>query len=109
MKKSFSFSLVMSVVLLAGLSSCATSEKVQVVQPGDNRLSCSQIKTELKKLGAAQKEVGSKKGVTGTNVAAAVFFWPALAYTEYDASKATDSINARKATLTAEFNRKDCR
>ena len=109
MKKSFFFSLGISVVLLAGLSSCATSEKVQVVQPGDSRLSCSQIKAELKKLDEAQKAVGSKKGVTGTNVAAAVFFWPALAYTEYDASKATDSINAREARLAAEFNRRGCR
>ena len=91
---------------LIGLSGCATSEKVQTIQTGDNRLSCSQIKTELGQLDHAQKVTDEKKGVTGTNVAAAVFFWPALAYTEYDASKATDSISARKSTLTALFNHK---
>ena len=94
------------IVVLAG---CATSAKVQTVQIGDEQLSCDQIKNELVKLDQAQKEIDDKKGVTGTNVASALFWVPGLLYTYYDAGQATEAINTRRANLNGSYNKKGCK
>lgn len=100
--------LALSLLVLA-LAGCATTEKVQPIQLGDNDLSCRQIQAEMKKLDDSQAQVDSKKGVNGTNVAAAVAWLPGLAYTYYDASKATDAIDARRSHLIEKFESKGCK
>jgi hypothetical protein len=90
------------------LLGCATSKKVEVVQVGDDNLTCSELTAELKKLDDAQAEVDSKKGVTGVNVASALFWIPGLAYTYYDAGQATEMIAERKSHLTRLYNQKNC-
>jgi hypothetical protein len=107
---SFDFKNAALVTLAATglLFGCATSQKVQVVQPGDQNLSCNAIKEELAKLDKAQAEIDSKKGVTGTNVAAALLWLPGLAYTYYDAGEATRLISDRKSALTSTYNSKNC-
>ena len=87
---------------------CATSQKIDTVKIGDNKLSCSELMEELNKLEDAQAEVDSKKGFTGTNVASALFWIPGLAYTYYDAGQATELIAERKAHLTRLYNDKGC-
>lgn len=96
------------VVTTGLLSGCATSEKIQVTQMGDDSLSCSGIKTEMAKLNTSKAEIESKKGVNGTNVAAALFWLPGLAYTYYDAGQAEKLISDRKSALTEKFNNKKC-
>ena len=87
---------------------CATSEKIQVEQVGDQKLSCNQLLQEMQELDQAQREIDSKKGVTGTNVASAIFWLPGLAYTYYDAGKAEEMINGRKTHITGLYNVKNC-
>lgn len=96
-------------VSLLAMSGCATSEKIQPVQLGDHDLSCQQIQVEMTKLDESQVKVEGNKGVNGTNVAAAVAWLPGLAYTYYDASKATDAISARRSHLTEIFESKGCK
>ena len=55
-----------------------------------------------------QADIDSKKGVTGTNVASALFWLPGLAYTYYDAGEAQRLINERKSGLTKMYNDKKC-
>ncbi len=98
--------IFMSIFLLIG---CATSEKIQVTQIGDNNLSCSEIRMELEKLNQAERDVNAKKGVTGTNVAAALFWLPGLAYTYYDAGQATEAIQERRSYLSNLYNNKNCK
>ena len=64
---------LVSISMAALLAGCATSPKIQVVQPGDNNMSCSELIAQLGKLDMAESEVNTKKGVTGTNVASAIF------------------------------------
>jgi hypothetical protein len=90
------------------LFGCATSQKVQVVQPGDQNLSCNAISEELAKLDKTQAEIDSKKGVTGTNVVAALLWVPGLAYTYYDAGEATRLVSDRRSALTSTYNNKNC-
>ena len=97
-----------SSLVLFSLTGCATSEKVQVSQISDRSLSCQKIKGEFDKLDKAQADIEGKKGVTETNVAAAVAWIPGLVYTYYDAGQATDKINERRSHLTDMFNAKQC-
>ena len=101
--------LLVGTVVLGALMGCATSQKIQVVQPGDQNLSCTALKDELKKLDAAQTDIESKKGVTGTNVASALFWLPGLAYTYYDAGEASRLISDRRSALTTIYNNKSCK
>jgi hypothetical protein len=106
MKRIFIGTLLVSLLTLNG---CATSEKIQSVQIGDNDLSCKEIQAEMKKLDDSQAQVESKKGATGTNVAAAIAWLPGLAYTYYDAGQATDAINARRSHMAELFQSKNCK
>lgn len=93
---------------LMSLAGCATSEKIQVTQRGDNDLTCKQLDAEFNKLDKAQAEVESKKGVNETNVAAVLVWLPGLAYTYYDAAQATQAIADRRSKLTAIYNARHC-
>ena len=108
MKSFYRRGSVLAVALIATLAGCATSQKVQVVQPGDPELSCSGLKEEFSKLDKAQADIDSKRGVTGTNVAAALFWLPGLAYTYYDAGEAQRLVSDRKSALTTIYNNKKC-
>jgi hypothetical protein len=55
----------------------------------------------LAKLDKTQAEVDSKKGVTGTNVAAALLWVQGLAYTYHDAGEATRLVSDRRSAPTA--------
>lgn len=101
-------SAVLIVITSGLLFGCATSQKIQVVQPGDHNLSCDAIKAELAKLDKAEADIESKKGVTGTNVAGALFWLPGLAYTYYDAGEATRLVNDRRSAMTTLYNNKNC-
>ena len=98
------------VIFLFGamVSGCATSQKIQAIAAGDNKLTCEQLKQELAKLEESSESVESKKGMTGTNVASFLFWWPGLAYTYYDAGQAEELISERKSHLTNLYNDKDC-
>ncbi len=97
-------------LLLAGaLGACATSEKVQPEQIGDARLSCDELLAETAKVDAAEGEIEGNKGVTGTNVAAALLWLPGLAYTYYDAGQAEQLVQQRRSRLAALYDEKGCR
>lgn len=53
---------------------------------------------------AADKE----KGMTGTNVAAVLFFWPAMIGTYSNASEAMAGADTRKAHLTGIYLQRKC-
>lgn len=99
--------VILSGFLLTSVS-CATSQKIQVEQIGDNELSCGELQQELKRLDQSQADIDSKKGLTGTNVAAALFWLPGLAYTYYDAGQATELIMARKSHISSLYDKKKC-
>jgi hypothetical protein len=93
---------------LLALAACATSEKVQAKQIGDSQLSCEQLVAETRRLDQAKQEIDAKRGATGTNVAAALFWLPGLAYTYYDAGQAEQLILERKAWLAQLHDDKSC-
>lgn len=98
--------LAVLITVTALVSGCATSPKVQVVQAGDNVLSKDQLLAEINKLNEADQKINDKKGINGTNAAAALFFWPGLIYTQMDASDARKLVEQRRNHLTGLYNQK---
>ena len=100
--------LSLLIIAALGLAACSPSEGVDIVQPGDNRLSCQDINAEFNRLKDAEKAINEKKGLNATNVAGAIFWIPGLAYTYYDAGQAEETITERRAHLTDLYNKKGC-
>jgi hypothetical protein len=98
------------IALLAAfsLSACSTSKVVQTEQIGDEQLSCAQIMQEIQEAKRFEDEAQSKKGITGTNVAAAALFWPALIVTYSSAEEAENAARTRQTNLVRIANQKNC-
>lgn len=91
------------------LSACATPTVVDTRQTGDTDLTCAQIARELQEADRFEKEARKDRGVTGTNVAAAVFFWPALLGTYANTEEAINAANERKRVLMDLAEKRDCK
>lgn len=94
-----------SLVILVG---CATPDVVDVRQVGDKKLSCEELKEQIEDAKRFEKKARDEKGVTGTNVAAAVFFWPGLLATYANVDEAIDAAQERERHLTKIYEKKGC-
>lgn len=88
------------------LTGCVSNKSVQTIQLGDERLSCTALKTELAQLGVIFEETKDDSGVTGKNVGLAIVFWPGIIVNEVRANKNQDSIDARISHLSSIYNKK---
>ncbi len=90
------------------LGSCTIAPKITTVQPDDNRLSCSQLEAQFRKLDRAEEKAKAKKGTTPLNIAAVILSLPALYFIHNDIAQSLKSIFERRAHLKKIFNKKDC-
>lgn len=96
--------LLMTVIL----SACATPEVVTVQRAGDTALSCEQLRTEIRETERFEESARREKGVTGTNVAAGLFFWPALLVTYSNVDEAVNAARDRRNLLLDVGQQKGC-
>ena len=94
--------------LFVSLTGCATTPTVQPVNPMDRHLTCEQLKVEFDSNNESIKSARADKGASGANVAAAMFFWPALVGTNAQASKNLKSAYFRRDHLSALMMDKNC-
>jgi len=92
----------------ASLTACASPEVVDKRQMGDEQLSCMQLASEIQEAHEFERNAQKEKGITGTNVAAAVIFWPAIIGTYANANDAIKAAKARKEHLVALSTKKGC-
>ena len=92
----------------ATITACASPEVVDTKQMGDNKLSCMQLVAEIQEATEFERKALKEKGVTGTNVAAAVIFWPAIIGTYYYANEAIDVAKECKEYLVESSTKKGC-
>ena len=90
------------------ISGCTSTTKVSAIQPGDQKMSCSQIENEFVRLDSVMEEADDNKGVNTANVAAVLLFWPAAVGNYLDADKAQDLVDKRKTHLMGIYNKKGC-
>jgi hypothetical protein len=105
MKKAVGYGSL-GVLLLAG--GCARSVAVERAKISDGQLSCVQLLSEMQEADKFRKAAEDNKGVTGTNAAAVLLFWPALFVTYSDANEAIRAADERKAHLTRLYWEKNC-
>ena len=92
----------------ASLTACASPEVVDKRQMGDEQLSRMQLASEIQEAHEFERNAQKEKGITGTNVAAAVIFWPAIIGTYSNANDAIKAAKARKEHLVALSTKKGC-
>ena len=90
------------------LGACTTTEKVNVMQPGDRMMTCTQLKDEFAKLDEIKRDGQSDQGVNGANVAAVLFFWPAAVGNYMSARDALQVAERRHTHLMTIYNEKRC-
>jgi hypothetical protein len=99
-----------SVVLIASLlSACASPTVVQSKQSGDSDLSCEQLKTAYQEALDFETKARKERGMTGTNVAAAIFFWPAMIGTYKNTEEAVEAAKDRQKHIEKIADQKTCK
>ena len=99
------FAATMVFILVSG---CASPTVVSVRKAGDAELSCKQIKTEYEDAQEFEAKARKERGVTGTNVAATILFWPALLGTYANTEEAINAAKDRQRRLEKLAEEKRC-
>ena len=102
------FKWIVFLGIAASLTACASPEVVDTKQMGDDKLSCKQLAAEIQEASEFERKAQKEKGVTGTNVAAAVIFWPAIIGTYANANEAIKAAKERKEHLVDLSTKKGC-
>ena len=95
----FSASLLVSAASLALLSACASPTVVDAKQSNDRMMSCDALKSAYTEAKDFETKARKERGVTGTNIAAAIFFWPAMIGTYKNTEEAIDAAKERQKHL----------
>ena len=89
-------------------SACSSTTKVATLKPTDSKMSCAEINQEFADLDTVMREAKKNKGASGTNIAAAVFFWPAAVGNYVDAKDSEELVAERQVNLTNLAQSKGC-
>lgn len=103
---------VKKLVVLAGAFAafgCATPTVVQSKQSGDAGLNCEQLRSAFAEAQEFESKARKERGVTGTNVAAAIFFWPAMLGTYKNTEEAIEAAKDRQKNLEKLGEAKNCK
>ncbi len=95
-------------VSLAALAGCASPHVVDETKVTDDQLGCGDLLAEIKKAEKFEKQARKEKGVTGTNAAAVIFFWPALLATYSNVEEAVEAAQERQTHLEQIYRKKEC-
>ena len=71
-------------------------------------MSCDALKTAYAEAKDFESKARKERGVTGTNVAAAIFFWPAMIGTYKNTEEAIDAAKERQKHLESIAAEKKC-
>jgi hypothetical protein len=90
------------------IAACTTSEKVSVMQPGDQRMSCAELETEFNNLELIKRDAERDGGVNTANVASVLLFWPAAVGNYLNANEAQELVEDRRRHLMTIYDGKGC-
>ena len=96
-----------SILVFVFLYSCAKPTVVEIVQPGDDLLDCSELKQQIEETNKIKEEAEFSKG-SGGNFARALLFWPAWAQSLNNADDAMIAANNRSFHLIKLMRKKNC-
>ena len=91
------------------ISACVSTQTVAEKQVSDSELACNSIATRIGEVRSARNYAKANRGVSGANVAAALFFWPALLVNNSNTSSMIKSMDARESVLVGYYENKQCK
>jgi hypothetical protein len=97
--------LLLTVQLLVA---CATPTIVAARKAGDSTLSCDQLKAEFAEAIDFEEKARKERGMTGNNVAAAIFFPLAMVGTFANIEEATAAAKVRQGNIEKIAEQKKC-
>jgi outer membrane lipoprotein-sorting protein len=100
--------VVIGWLALAVLGGCASPTVVKSKQTGDSEMTCAQMQGAYAEAQEFEEKARKERGVTGTNVAAAIFFWPAMIGTYKNTEEAIDAAKERQKHLEKVAATKSC-
>lgn len=104
----FAVSILAAVVGSALFAGCASPTVVESKQANDRTMSCDALKTSYSEAKDFESKARKERGVTGTNVAAAILFWPAMIGTYKNTEDAIEAAKDRQKHLEAIAAEKKC-
>ena len=102
------FGILVLVLNLILLNSCAKPTVVVVVMPDDNKLSCEKLASAIVDAQNFRDKALAVTGNTPQNQLRAILFWPALAVTYTNAHEAIVAATGRSIHLVNIMLDKDC-
>ena len=100
--------IYITISMLIFISACASPPVVSKYQAGDDSMDCSALDYEIRRVEEGLADARSERGVTGTNVGAALFWWPGLVATYVNVGEAVNAANARIDHLSSLKYKKGC-
>ena len=100
--------VVAAAVTVAFLGGCASPTVVESKQSSDRMMSCDALKTAYGEAKDFESKARKERGLTGTNVAAAIFFWPAMLGTYKNTEDAMEAAKERQKHLESIAAEKKC-
>ena len=99
----------LAVILTAGfLGGCASPTVVESKQSNDRTMTCDSLKTSYNEAKDFEIKARKERGVTGTNIAAAILFWPAMLGTYKNTEDAIEAARDRQKHLETIAVEKKC-
>ena len=99
------FSIFFAIIFL---TSCSTPKAIDVMQFGDEEMSCNELKLAYESADLSEDEAHSNKGVTDENILSALFFFPAYFVTYGTSIHAEYNASQRKDHLLKLYIKKNC-
>ena len=90
------------------LASCSTPKAIDIMQFGDEQMSCNELKLAYESADLSEDEAHSNKGVTDENILSALFFFPAYFVTYGTSIHAEYNASQRKDHLLKLYMKKNC-
>lgn len=96
------------IVVSTIITACVSTQTVAEKQVNDSELTCSSIATRIGEVRAGRNYAKANRGLSGANVAAFLFFWPALLVNNSNTSGMIKSMDARETVLAGYFEANNC-
>ena len=99
------FTLLLTTIFV---TSCATPKAIDVVQIGDNEMSCNELKLAYESASYHEDIAHQNKGVTDENILSGLFFFPAYFVTYGTSIHAEYNASQRKDHLLKLYLKREC-
>lgn len=101
-------SITVAVIAAVALAGCTSTQRINVMQPGDRALTCAQLQDQFVQLDAIKRDGQRDQGVNVANAAALFVFWPAIAGNYLSARDSIKLAEERHMHLMSYYDAKSC-